>query len=722
MAFNNYGTVEIQTGTLALSGGGTHTGTFEVPTGTTLSFSGGPHSTSVGSTIAGAGAFTISGSAVATLDGLINVTGTNRFNGGTANINGNYICTNNALAISSGTANFNGSGVVSPAFVTMSSGTLSGSQNVTVLNQMDWSGGSMSGSGWTIISAGATLNVPGSPNLNGRNLENAGTVIYTGGSLLIGGAVLTNRAGALFEVRSAANLNNPPFTGSRFDNAGTFRKAVSTGTATVFSGMAFNNYGTVEIRSGILAANGGYTSSPSALLNCFIGGTTVATGYGRLQVSGTVTLNGALRVDLINGFVPATNDTFTVLTAGTRSGTFANFFFPSNAATMQLSNTANSVIARVTDVFSVPQPAPLPAGVISWWRAEGNALDSVGTNHGVLTNGATFAAGNAGQTFAFDGVNDYVSVADSPSLKPASVTIEAWVKFFATNGIRIVLVKPLGTNTTFDSYGLALQDGAVLAAICDNSGFGPFLTGPANIVPGQWYHLAYTFNDTNKQQTLYVNGVAAASGTANKTIAYDTNPVLLGADLENGVLGFFHNGLIDEASIYSRALTSDEIATIYNASMAGKQLLPPVILHIEGISPTAGRLFWSTNHSGFHLEYNTSLLTSNWAASLKTPVITGTNFVVTNSLFAAQKFYRLSSIPAPFTPPPPVLSIQRATTNTVRLLWPVDDDRPFNLQSNTNLSTTNWTTAAPAPVISGGNLVVTNPISGTQRFYRLASP
>jgi hypothetical protein len=225
-------------------------------------------------------------------------------------------------------------------------------------------------------------------------------------------------------------------------------------------------------------------------------------------------------------------------------------------------------------VFSVPQPAPVPAGLISWWRAEGNALDSVGTNHGVLTNGATFAAGQVGQTFALDGANDYVQVLDSQSLRPASVTIEAWVKFFATNGIRIVLVKPLGTGT-FDSYGLALQDGAVLAAVADNSGFGPFLTGPANTVTGQWYHLAYTFDDSSKQQVLYVNGTPAASGTANKTMSYDAHPVLLGANVENGVLSFFHHGQIDEASIYNRALTSDEIATIYNAGAAGKQLITP---------------------------------------------------------------------------------------------------------------------------------------------------
>ncbi len=529
---------------------------------------------------------------------------------------------------------------------------------------MNWTAGSMNAGGRTIIAPGATNYIAnGMTVFLSRTLENAGTILWTGGDsfkIQGNGGVVTNRPGALFEARNNANFSPSPSGNGRFDNAGIFRKASGTGTTTFdasgFFGtsFAFNNYGTLDIRSGIVAANGGYTSSSGALLDCALGGTTAGTGYGQLQVAGAVTLNGALSVSLTNGFVPGNNDSFTVLSAGSRSGTFATFSYPSNQATMQLSNTANSVIVRSTgpyfvtppqlpdaarmlgytqQVVAVAGPAPIsfaltsgslpaglaissgglitgvpsvaatntfalritdtsgatnqqtfslrvlqpvfaPTGMISWWRGEGNALDSVGTNHGVLTNGATFAAGQVGQTFALDGVNDYVQAPDSASLRPASVTVEAWVKFFATNGIRIVLVKVLGSGT-FDSYGLALQDGAVIAAICDNSGFGPFLSGPANTALGQWYHLAFTFDDTSKLEALYINGALVASATANKTMSYDTHPLLIGADIENGVPSFFHNGQIDEATVYNRALSSNEIAGIYNAGVAGKHILTP---------------------------------------------------------------------------------------------------------------------------------------------------
>jgi hypothetical protein len=44
------------------------------------------------------------------------------------------------------------------------------------------------------------------------------------------------------------------------------------------------------------------------------------------------------------------------VSAGTRIGAFANFVYPSNQVTMQLTNTANSVIVRVTAVGAAPPP------------------------------------------------------------------------------------------------------------------------------------------------------------------------------------------------------------------------------------------------------------------------------------------------------------------------------------------------------------------------------
>jgi uncharacterized repeat protein (TIGR03803 family) len=66
----------------------------------------------------------------------------------------------------------------------------------------------------------------------------------------------------------------------------------------------------------------------------------------------------------------------------------------------------------------------------------------------------------------------------------------------------------------------------------------------------------------------------------------------------------------------------------------------------------------------------------------------------------------------------PQLTITRSGPNVI-LTWPTAAIG-FTLQYTTNLaSLTGWTTVSPGPVIVEGQNTVTNPISGTQQFYRL---
>ena len=48
--------------------------------------------------------------------------------------------------------------------------------------------------------------------------------------------------------------------------------------------------------------------------------------------------------------------------------------------------------------------------LVGFWKMNGNANDSIGNKNGVLQNGTTFATGNVGQAFSFDGVDDRVDV------------------------------------------------------------------------------------------------------------------------------------------------------------------------------------------------------------------------------------------------------------------------------------------------------------------------
>lgn len=57
--------------------------------------------------------------------------------------------------------------------------------------------------------------------------------------------------------------------------------------------------------------------------------------------------------------------------------------------------------------------------------------------------------------------------------------------------------------------------------------------------------------------------------------------------------------------------------------------------------------------------------------------------------------------------------------NNMILTWPTNA-AGYTLQSTTNLSTAIWTTNSSVPVVVNGQNTVTNPITGTRKFYRLS--
>jgi hypothetical protein len=73
--------------------------------------------------------------------------------------------------------------------------------------------------------------------------------------------------------------------------------------------------------------------------------------------------------------------------------------------------------------------------------------------------------------------------------------------------------------------------------------------------------------------------------------------------------------------------------------------------------------------------------------------------------------------------PLPQLTITRSGTNVI-LTWPTNMEgfsyAGYTLQFTTNLSTAAWSTNLPAPVVVNGFYTVTNPISGTHKFYQLS--
>ena len=259
----------------------------------------------------------------------------------------------------------------------------------------------------------------------------------------------------------------------------------------------------------------------------------------------------------------------------------------------RLDKSRFSLLSSLVVVSSIPlhsfaqdtNCAPVPAGIVSWWRGEGNASDSTGTNNGALVNNPGFTPAKVGQGFWFSDYSQLVSVPDSPSLDPTNeLTLECW--FFQTSLGQIGqwVVTPivekgdatsLGfgspspnlqfyiglTNTTGASYepnhwffqtGVRLSTGLAL------------VTGSTAVHVALWHHVAMTYDGANLK--LYVDGNQEGDVGATGSIV----PSSASLDIGGHGVPYAVPCLVDELSLYNRALSSNEVQAIVQAGSAGK--------------------------------------------------------------------------------------------------------------------------------------------------------
>jgi hypothetical protein len=151
--FDNAGTVDVESGTLKLTNGGTDLGATYTGAGT-VEFAGGVRTIDNASSITPANV-TFSGGQT-TISGTYNVAGTTTISGGTAVLAGPVINLGTQLEINSGELDL-GAANASLASMTQVTGELSGSGTVTVNGVLTLLGAAQSGSGTTIAQGGVVF-------------------------------------------------------------------------------------------------------------------------------------------------------------------------------------------------------------------------------------------------------------------------------------------------------------------------------------------------------------------------------------------------------------------------------------------------------------------------------------------------------------------------------------------------------------------------------------
>jgi len=187
------------------------------------------------------------------------------------------------------------------------------------------------------------------------------------------------------------------------------------------------------------------------------------------------------------------------------------------------------------------------------------AFDSSGHGHDGLIVGAEWGVGVKEGGLLFDG-SSYVEVSDHPDLDLAEQgTLQAWARYSDEGDGGQILGKCLDAESFADcNYSLGLEDPAfVSAAFCVGDGE----TGEASCMDISsygfdrmiWHQVVATWDGTLLR--VYVDGRL-------KKLAWQT--VASGVNDDSLMIGNGFVGRLDEVKVYDRALTAEEVASLYH--------------------------------------------------------------------------------------------------------------------------------------------------------------
>ena len=407
---------------------------------------------------------------------------------------------------------------------------------------------------------------------------------------------------------------------------------------------------------------------------------------------------------------------------------------PPDAGTLVLvvSNAAGIATATIgTLIVEQPTPCvPVPPGLVAWWPGEGDANDLAGTNNGALLGGATAsAAGKVAQAFSFDGTNSFVQFPDSPELNPTNLTIEAWVLFNALDsagaggslpGQQYIVFKQNSLDGCFDGYSLTKTrtDGGDVFSFIVSSASGDVLSlqSVTLVTTGLWYHVAGVRGSDFTQ--LYVNGQLESQTNVSFPQDYGTNDLFFGS---SGQSDWDHKfaGMLDEVSLYNRALAASEIASIYTADAGGKCQEATFTAPPQSQAVLVGsNVTFTVTALGPALSYQWFFNGTNSLAGATDSILSLTNLSLSQagsySVVASNFAGAVFSQPATLTVTP-ILGILMPInlSGDIGSSWRIDYVNDLG-------PTNNWLTLATVTLTNSSQVYVdTSALSQPNRFYRV---
>lgn len=251
----------------------------------------------------------------------------------------------------------------------------------------------------------------------------------------------------------------------------------------------------------------------------------------------------------------------TGLITQTTASTSSNFngLVPGDAYCRVLATNASGSSAYSASTKKVVAPN---TGIKGWWAMNGGATDSSGSSYNGTVNGATLTtdkAGQANKAYSFNG-SSYISIPTGAAITGNNpYTISIWFK-----------ISSMSSSYGMIGWGTWGSIGTVNALRINGTGtssthgirhywWGPDLDISKPTLGDSVWHNVTAMHD-GSTRSLYIDGVKLGSDTssAHSAVASDMN-------IGRTNTSEYFVGSLDDARVYSRAISDGEARAIYAA-------------------------------------------------------------------------------------------------------------------------------------------------------------
>lgn len=199
--------------------------------------------------------------------------------------------------------------------------------------------------------------------------------------------------------------------------------------------------------------------------------------------------------------------------------------------------------------------------------SSGNARNGTYQGTGTTTGSPGACARDTSTAITLDGSTGYLSTPTLISTAPNTFTIEAWFKTSTTRGGKLIGYgnTQTGASTNYDRHLYMTNTGQIVFGVYP--GAVKSITSPASYNTGTWHLATATLSTAGMK--LYMDGQIVATDTTTTTAQAFSGYWRIGYDNLNGwttpPTSYFLAATIDDAAVYTTALTATQIADHYNA-------------------------------------------------------------------------------------------------------------------------------------------------------------